>query len=57
MIYFGNDVLAEARSEDELAIHFWDGSGWLALKSEVDTTFNLASARSQGPGVYTLLAG
>ncbi len=55
--YRGNDVLTEERSEDELGIHFWDGTQWIALNTRVDTYFNLASARSQGPGIYALLAG
>jgi hypothetical protein len=55
--YVGNDVLVEGRSETELGIHFWNGSQWQALKTDVDTYFNLASARSQGPGIYALLAG
>ncbi|MEM7132272.1 MAG: FG-GAP-like repeat-containing protein [Chloroflexota bacterium] len=55
--YQGTDVLVEERSEEELGIHFWDGTQWLALNTRVDTTFNLASARSQGPGIYALLAG
>jgi hypothetical protein len=55
--YRGNDVLAEERSENELGIHFWDNQQWRALNTTVDTTYNMASARSQGPGIYALLAG
>jgi hypothetical protein len=55
--YLGNDVLTEEMSESQLGIHFWDGSRWLALMTSLDQTYNLASARSQGPGVYALLAG
>ena len=55
--YLGNDVLVEGKSEDELGIHFWDGQRWQALNTQVDTTYNMASAQSQGAGVYALLAG
>ncbi|MCB0194457.1 MAG: VCBS repeat-containing protein [Anaerolineae bacterium] len=55
--YRGNDVLVEQRSEAELGIYFWDGERWQALNTQVNQTYNLASARSQGPGIYALLAG
>ena len=55
--YRGNDVLAEERSENELGIHFWDGQQWQALNTALDTTYNLASTSSRGPGIYALLAG
>jgi hypothetical protein len=44
-------------------IYFWDGTSWMALATEVTTPVNapdnvqLASARSQGVGVYAVLAG
>jgi hypothetical protein len=50
-------VLVEGKDERELTIHFWDGSGWEALRTVRNTTYNMASAPSQGPGVYALLAG
>ena len=55
--YLGDDVLIEGKSEDELSIHFWDGAQWRTLATHLDTTFNLASASSQGAGIYALLAG
>ncbi|MCB0164285.1 MAG: VCBS repeat-containing protein [Anaerolineae bacterium] len=55
--YRGNDVLVEERSEAELGIYFWDGERWHALNTRVNQTYNLASARSRGPGIYALLAG
>lgn len=55
--YMESDALIEGVSEDELAIHFWDESGWRALETVRNTTYNLASAPSQGDGVYALLAG
>lgn len=55
--YLGSDIILEQVKETELTIHFWDGAAWSALPTYVDPYFNLASARSQGPGVYALLAG
>src|SRR5262249_5499634 len=55
--YLGDDVLVAQADENSLAVHFWDGSRWTALPTVRDTYFNLASARSQGPGVYALMAG
>jgi subtilisin-like proprotein convertase family protein len=55
--YLGNDVLVEGMSEDELAIHFWNGTHWQTLDTYRDTYYNLASTPSQGAGVYALLAG
>jgi len=40
-----------------LTIYFWDGNLWQALETVRSTQYNLVSARSQGPGVYALLAG
>jgi hypothetical protein len=56
--YLGIDTLVEGiseREEDQLAIYFWDGSDWQALDTVLNTTYNLASAVSQGSGVYVLL--
>ena len=58
--YLGTEALAEGVSEAGeagLTIHFWDGSRWRTLETVRDTYHNLASAPSQGPGVYALLAG
>ena len=56
--YLGIDALVEGiseREEQQLVIYFWDGSRWRALDTVIDTTYNLASATSQGSGVYALL--
>jgi hypothetical protein len=55
--YLGSDIAIEKVEETDLTIHFWDGAAWHALPTYVDEYFNLASARSQGPGIYALLAG
>ncbi|MCX7682574.1 MAG: hypothetical protein N2508_11545, partial [Anaerolineae bacterium] len=55
--YLGVDALVEGVSEDELTIHFWNGRGWRTLPTIRNAYYNLASAPSQGPGVYALLAG
>ncbi len=55
--YLGQDALVEEVSEDDLTIHFWDGTTWQALDTYRDTYYNLASASFQKPGVYALLAG
>jgi len=60
--YLTMDVLVEKVDEEELTVHFWghesrDGSGWQALETTRNTYYNLASAHSQGDGVYALLAG
>jgi hypothetical protein len=54
--YLGNDVLIAGADESNLTIYFWDGDEWTALDTVLDTYFNLASAPSQGEGVYTLMA-
>jgi hypothetical protein len=51
------DALVEQVDENGLTIHFWDGAAWRALPTYRDAYYNLASAPSQGPGVYALLAG
>lgn len=56
--YLGIDALVEGiseREEDQLVIYFWDGRDWQALDTVLNTTYNLASAKSQGSGVYVLL--
>lgn len=50
-------ALAPANScslEKDLVINYWDGSNWTPLKTTVDCTHNFASARTPGPGLYTL---
>ena len=53
--YLTIDVLVERVCEENLAIHFWDGSEWQKLDTNTDIYYNLASAPSQGSGVYALL--
>jgi hypothetical protein len=56
--YLGIEALVEGiseREEDQLAIYFWEGNNWQVLDTVLNTTYNLASAASQGSGVYALL--
>lgn len=55
--YLGLDALVEQVDENRLTIHFWNGTTWQALPTYRDSYYNLASAASQGPGLYALLAG
>ena len=55
--YLGNDVLVAGADENSLTIHFWDGAGWHAIPTVRNTYYNLASAPSQGVGIYALMAG
>jgi len=55
--YLGSDIATAKVDEAGLTIHFWDGETWHALPTYTDPYFNLASARSQGAGIYALLAG
>jgi hypothetical protein len=55
--YLESDVLVSGVNENQLTVHFWDGQIWRALPTVRDPYFNLASARSQGPGIYALMAG
>jgi hypothetical protein len=56
--YLESEVLTEKANEEQLRIHFWDGAAWgVSQPYTLSTYYNLASARSQGPGVYALLAG
>ena len=58
---FGMQAAASEGSGGGGAIHFWNGSAWLPLTTEVTTPAGvtdgklLASARSQGVGVYAVL--
>ena len=54
--YLSNDVLVAGASEEDLTLYFWDGDSWTGLDAVLDTYFNLASAPSQGEGVYALMA-
>jgi subtilisin-like proprotein convertase family protein len=54
--YLSNDVLVAGANEDGLTIYFYDGNAWTALDTTRDAYFNLASAPSQGVGVYALMA-
>jgi hypothetical protein len=56
--YRGIDALVEGiseREENQLTIYFWDGNHWRTLNTVLNTTYNLASAPSQGSGIYALL--
>jgi hypothetical protein len=55
--YLTTDVLLEGADENALTIHYWDGACWQALVTVHDAYYNLASAPSQGDGIYALLAG
>jgi hypothetical protein len=54
--YLGIDAFKARVDEAELRIHFWDGESWQALETVVDEYYNMATAHSQGDGVYALLA-
>jgi hypothetical protein len=51
------DALTEGVDEVSLTIYFWNGQSWWVLPTIRDDYFNLASAPSQGAGVYALLGG
>ncbi len=55
--YQENNVLTEQVEENELTIHYWNGTIWEVVEGHRDSFFNLVSAPSQGPGIYALLAG
>jgi len=48
--------LAAGVDEDDLRLYFWDSGEWMELDTVLDTTYNMASAHSQGPGIYALMA-
>ena len=54
--YLSHDVEVAGAEESDLTLYYWDGSAWLALETVLDTYYNLASAPSQGAGIYALLA-
>lgn len=49
-------MLAAGAQEGDLTLYFWDGNDWAALDTELNTYFNLASAPSEGGGIYALMA-
>jgi hypothetical protein len=57
--YLENNVLLAKVEETELAIHFWNPATqqWQVLETLIDPFFNMAVARSEGLGIYALLAG
>lgn len=57
--YLEHNVLLAKAAETDLAIYFWSETTgqWQTLDTLVDPYFNTAVARSQGSGVYALLAG
>jgi hypothetical protein len=54
--YLSNDVAVAGVQESDLRLYYWDGAQWLELNTVLDTYFNLASAPSQGEGIYALMA-
>jgi len=54
--YLSNDVLNAGASEEQLTLYYYTGTTWSALPTVRDTYFNLATAPSQGVGVYALMA-
>ena len=52
--YMGNEV--PAGEEDWLRVYFWDGGDWQQLSTELETYHNMASAPTQGPGLYALMS-
>jgi subtilisin-like proprotein convertase family protein len=54
--YLSSDVLVAGVDEDLLSVYFYEGSMWQELTTERDAYFNLASAPSQGVGLYALMA-
>jgi hypothetical protein len=53
--YLGNDVLMAGADEEDLTIYFWNSHKWTELPTVLNTYFNMASAPSQGPGIYALM--
>ena len=53
--YLPDDVRNANANENLLSIYYYDGN-WKHLHTDVDTRFNLASAPSQGFGVYVLMS-
>jgi len=54
--YLSNDVQVAGADEAGLTLYFWTGSQWRELATTRNAYFNMATAASQGPGVYVLMA-
>ncbi len=52
--YLGGEV--PTGEEDWLKLYFRDGNAWRQLPTQLDTYHNMASAATQGPGVYALMS-
>ncbi|MCB0167529.1 MAG: VCBS repeat-containing protein [Anaerolineae bacterium] len=57
--YLGLDVLLAGgpQGEENLAVHYWDGSAWTRLDTSLNKDQNFASAPLPGPGLYVLTVG
>jgi hypothetical protein len=49
-------VIAAGGDETTLTVYYWDGATWTALPTVRDPYYNMASARSQGSGIYVLMS-
>src|SRR3990172_6199521 len=54
--YLANDVLVAGATENGLPLYAYTATSWVALPTTRDAYFNLATAPSQGVGVYALMA-
>jgi hypothetical protein len=54
--YLSNDVEVAGANEEDLALYHYHEGEWHELATELDDYFNMASAPSQGDGLYALLA-
>jgi subtilisin-like proprotein convertase family protein len=52
--YLGNEV--PPGEEEWLKVYFWDGDVWQPLSTRLDTYHNVASAPTQGAGLYALMS-
>jgi len=52
--YLGSNV--PPGEESWLRIYFWDGESWHLLPTYLDTYHNMATASTQGPGLYALMS-
>jgi hypothetical protein len=51
--YLGAEV--PPGEEDWLRVYFWNGVDWRRLRTQLDTYYNVASAPTQGEGLYALM--
>jgi len=51
--YLGAEV--PPGEEDWLRVYYWDGADWRRLRTQLDTYYNVASAPTQGEGLYALM--